>query len=547
MLNILRRHMTVALTLLALAQHSFADQLLVPSDYPTIQAAIDAAQADDTIMVAGGIYHERIKLKPGVTLKSVGDDSPGKSSLHRAETTILDGGGKTGQGAGVTMADHSTLDGFTVRNVGVFDEIAWQKHHATQGNEQDHQHIGQPGTPGIDATNVSCRVINNIVHHNGYSGIAISGPQAAPRITKNTCFKNLGAGIASMNGSRALISENTCFQNFYAGIGHENASPTVTNNHCYENIRAGIGISEGACPVVRSNRCYRNRRAGIGTRSGAATKPIIEDNDCYENDMAGIGTEEHAAPIIRNNRCYKNLLAGIGSQDHATATIIGNECSQNQKAGIGQQSDAHTTLINNHCHDNQTAGIGFEACENGTATVIGNRVNNNQLVAVGIHSGWNVRLVNNQLSRETGLPPIVMIFAGASVQMSGNTIRGGGVAGIRVAGNLQADNNVINGIAVRPGGPPNFAIWALPDAKLIVRNNQIQRWRHGLYAEQATVTATENQISEFHNVAFAVKSLRGNPTITNNVITTKNRDAKIVGDASSDIHPEHNQLIIESP
>ena len=546
MSGILRFNMTVAVTLLTLSQSVFARQLSVPSDYQTIQAAIDAATVGDTVLVAAGTYRERIKLKPGVTVRSAGDDSAGESSLQRAETTILDGGGDTESGAGVTMADNSHLDGFTVRNIGVFDEAAWQKHHATQGNEQDHQHIGQPGTPGIDATNVSCTITNNIVHHNGYSGIAISGQQASPRVTNNHCFKNMGAGIASMKGSRAFISENTCFQNFYAGIGHENASPTVTHNRCYENIRAGIGISEGACPVVRSNHCYRNRRAGIGTRSGETTKPLIEDNDCYENDMAGIGTEEHATPIIRNNRCYKNQLAGIGSQDHASPTIIGNECYQNLKAGIGQRGDARTTLINNHCHDNQTAGIGFDACENGTATVISNRVINNQLVAIGINSGWKVRLINNQLSRESGLPPIVMIFAGASVQMSGNTIRGGGVAGIRVAGELQADNNTINGVVMRPAGPPNFAVWALPDAKLLVRNNQIRGWRHGLYADQANVTATANQISDFHKVAFAVKNPRGTLTIANNVVTTKDPRAKIVESDASDTFSESNQLILES-
>ena len=31
------------------------------------------------------------------------------------------------------MAEGSTLDGFTVTNVGVYDEGSWNRHHATHG------------------------------------------------------------------------------------------------------------------------------------------------------------------------------------------------------------------------------------------------------------------------------------------------------------------------------------------------------------------------------------------------------------------------------
>ena len=526
-----------------------AATLHVPQDHKSIQSAIDAAKAGDTVLVAAGTYKERVLLKPGVTLKSDGDDAQGKLGLKRATMTIIDGGGKAGEGAGVTMALGSTIDGFTVTNVGEYHDDEWEKHHKTQGEHQSHEHIGEPGTAGISAIGVSCVIANNIVHHIGYSGIAIQGEEGkrcSPHVYRNVCYRNMGGGIGSMKKSTAVIEENICFENFYAGIGHDDASPTVINNVCYQNIRAGIGISEGACPIVRGNKCYKNRRAGIGTRTGSSTRPIIENNDCYENDMAGIGTREEASPIIRNNRCYKNKLAGIGSRTYATPTIVGNECYENEKAGIGQMSDAMTVLIDNHCHHNKAAGIGFDSCEAGKSTVLNNRIIDNAKVAVGIHPGWNVRLSGNELSRKGGLPPIVMVFQGAEATFSGNVIRGGGVAGIRVAGKVRAENNEFAGTSLRKVGPPNFAIWALPSAHVTMTGNKIHGWRHALHASEADISATMNAVSEFHNAAFVVQQSKNPPNVYGNTARTKNPKDKVVSLSGEQGIVNNNELIDES-
>jgi hypothetical protein len=465
-----------------------ADTIRVPKDYASIQAAINAASAGDTVLVAAGTYRERLRLKERVTLRSVGDDTKGKLGLKRAETTIIDGGGKEGEGPGVAMAEGSTLDGFTVTNVGVYDEASWNEHHATQGNNQPHEHIGEPGTAGISLIGVTCWLTHNIVHHIGYTGIAILGIESkrcSPQVVRNVCYRNMGGGIGSMRGSTAVIEANICFQNFYAGIGHEGSSPLVVNNECYENIRAGIGISEGSKPIVRGNQFYRNRRAGIGIRTGAETSPVVEDNDCHTNDMAGIGCEENCTPLIRNNRCYENALAGIGCRDNAQPVIVGN-----------------------HCLKNRAVGIGFDETKSGLATVINNRVEDNDRVAIGIHSGWKVRLVGNELSRPDGLPPVVMVFQGAEAEFSNNTIRGSGVAGIRTEGIVRASGNRIESPALRTGGPPQFAVWGLPGSSIVLTDNTVRGWRHALFAEKAAVTANENRISNYGHVGIRIT----NPT-----------------------------------
>jgi len=224
----------VFLTLWGIVPEALAGTLRVPQDHPTIQAAIAAAEPGDVVLVAPGRYTERIALRPRITLRSAGDDAPGSRGLLRAEATILDGGGQQGEQPGVVMAEGSTLDGFTVTNVGKFDESLWKKHYDSQGEElaDDEGAAHAEGTiPAIRAAGVECTVVHNIVHDNGDVGIAIlgaAGRRVAPVEEGNRVFRNLGGGI---------------------GIA-EQAEPIVRNNACYENLRAGIGCRQSRHDLI---------------------------------------------------------------------------------------------------------------------------------------------------------------------------------------------------------------------------------------------------------------------------------------------------------
>ncbi len=383
-----------------------------------------------------------------------------------------------------------------------------------------------------ELSGVTCVIRNNIVHHIGYSGIAIMGEEGkrcSPRVVNNVCYRNMGGGIGCMKKSTAIVEGNTCFENFYAGIGHDDASPLVIRNTCYGNVRAGDRLSAKVRNLsFDKNKCFKNRRAGIGVRTGSTTRPIIEDNDCFENDMAGIGAREEAAPIIRGNRCYKNALAGIGSRTHATPTIIGNECYENRETGIGQMSDARTVLIGNNLHHNGKSGIGFAACKSGRASVLNNRVIDNKLVAVGINPGWTVTLSGNELSRKGGLPPIVMVFAGSKATFTNNVIRGEGVAGIRAAGLVRADNNSFEGLTLRKVGPPNFAVWALKGANVTLLNNRFSNWRHALHASESESLISGNTISNFHRTAIVINKPSKPPVVTGNSAVSADQKAEVV-------------------
>jgi parallel beta-helix repeat protein len=478
-----------------------------------------------------------------VTLKSAGDDSPGKLGLKRAEATILDGGGAEAKEPAIVMAEAAVLDGFMVTRVGLFDQKEYDTHYATQGENlpDDRGAVGAgKNFPAVSIADVTAVVRYCIVRDNGNAGIGCTGKKNASWITKNVVYRNMGGGIGVADGARPTVEGNKCFNNLRSGIGNRNSAGLLLKNECFDNVRAGIGIREGAKPIVHGNKCYKNRRAGIGCRI-EGTAPSIEDNDCYENGMAGIGSRDGAAPLIRGNRCYDNTLAGIGSRDGACPIIFGNkcyrnkeagigtqlgakafiahnECYKNEKAGIGQRSDAVTILGGNYVHHNKQAGIGYEECKAGKSTVVHNKVIDNDLVAVGIHAGWKVRLASNELSRKDGLPPIVMVFKGSEAEFSDNVIRGSGVAGIRTEGTVRIVNNRFECPSLRKGGgPPQFAVWGLPGAGIVFVENKVNGWRHALVAEKAAVIASHNEVSGYWQVGIQVSQPTAPVTAISNV------------------------------
>src|SRR5512134_3316235 len=81
---------------LALNRQSEAVTVLrVPQDYPTIQAAINAAELADIIQVRAGTYNENIILDRPVTLTAESFDAANPAN----NTTTIDGGG----GATITI------------------------------------------------------------------------------------------------------------------------------------------------------------------------------------------------------------------------------------------------------------------------------------------------------------------------------------------------------------------------------------------------------------------------------------------------------------
>ena len=92
---------------LAATAQSPAQELHVPAQYSSIQAAIDAAAPGGHIVVAPGLYHENLLIEKAVTL----------ASSDGAATTVIDGGrlgpAIVARGTGAEVVE---ISGFTITN-----------------------------------------------------------------------------------------------------------------------------------------------------------------------------------------------------------------------------------------------------------------------------------------------------------------------------------------------------------------------------------------------------------------------------------------------
>jgi parallel beta-helix repeat protein len=498
----IRRSLVVVFAIL-LGQCASAETLLVPENYQTLQSAIDAAQSGDTILVTPGVYQERIRLISGITLRSRGDDSPGSQGLLRAEVTIIDGG-QEGQYPGVVMAEGSTLDGFTITNVGLFDEVVWNQHFSSHGDELEDEEgaVQAEGTvPAVSIQGVNCIVTRCLVHHNGDVGIAVLGSEGtltAPLISENFVYRNMGGGIGVAERAEPIIRANTCMENLRAGIGCRNANPLITQNICSHNIRAGIGCREEAKPLIRENKCFKNQRAGIGIRM-AGTAPVVEDNECYANEMAGIGCRDGAEPILRGNRCYQNKQAGIGCRNSARPLIVGNTCRENEQAGIGADSSVNVIIHGNKCIENK-------------------------MVAIGITDKSTAWIVDNELSRSAGVPPLIAVRQDSVATIRNNRITGGGVAAILVQGQAVIESNHLRATEASQ----RQAIWIREAAVASIVDNFFEGYSVAVNATNANVVVSGNTIKDFLETAIVVKNSRSPTHIYGNRAISASDQAKVV-------------------
>ncbi|MEN8184478.1 MAG: right-handed parallel beta-helix repeat-containing protein, partial [Myxococcota bacterium] len=227
--------------------------LEVPGDFSSIQAAHDAAQSGDLILVAPGSYRENLTLTTAVTLGSwfvtTGDPA-------YVDTTILDGDG----GAAVIKIPASAEEGIaivglTIQNAddGIFpkarfDLIRNRIRFTTDGADYEAGSGGicrynvfeNNSDDGVDLDGAVDIVVEfNTMRNNGGDGMEIrlqpyTGPTLDYIIRSNLIHGNQEDGIQlidydTVSDRRFEISRNVIHDNVQAGLGMMSGANTVEN------------------------------------------------------------------------------------------------------------------------------------------------------------------------------------------------------------------------------------------------------------------------------------------------------------------------------
>ena len=150
-----------------------------PGNYSTIQAAINAAKAGDTIFVYPGTYQEHITVNKTLTLTGSG-----------MANTIISG---TGTNDVVTVTVNGVkISDFTIANSGMFSIYA-----------------------GVKLSSVQNCHIYNIKSSNNTWGIVLTS-SSNNKISNNNCSRG-NYGISLSNSPSNTIENNTCNYNFWEG------------------------------------------------------------------------------------------------------------------------------------------------------------------------------------------------------------------------------------------------------------------------------------------------------------------------------------------
>ncbi|MDO8389643.1 MAG: right-handed parallel beta-helix repeat-containing protein [Actinomycetota bacterium] len=250
-----------------------AGPLQVPADYPTIQAAVDAAVPGDLILVAPGTYPEAVQVETDqLTIRG----------LDR-NTVILDGEFEMDNGIRILGAKGVTVENMTAMNY-TKNGFFWTGVDGYHGAYLNTYRTGDYGVYVYDSVNGQLDHLYTAGSVD--AGVYIGGCYPCNAVLTDTVSEHNGLGYSGTNSGGNLLIINSVFRNNRAGV--------VPNSGTYE-----LCYPERETTIV-GNLIYSNNQAdspsidwaliamGNGIVSAGGVGNDIERNLIYDHDRGGI-------------------------------------------------------------------------------------------------------------------------------------------------------------------------------------------------------------------------------------------------------------------
>ncbi len=449
---------------------------VVPRDYPTIQAAVDAAASGDTIIVERGTYPEEVVLNKSLTLTGVG----------MPVITTRDGG------TGVDIyADDCTISGFSVKGpeegehlavgisgnnctlsdteitgctYGLFIRYTAQglslSTIAMHDNDYNFFYWSDCKNPGntIDETvTVNGRPV---IYREGVSGETIDASSnagavicvnATDIIIRDTTTEATGDGINLIFCRNVCVENVTADRLFTDGVwAHSSENIIVRDSSFGPEMYRGINAEEtNGLQVAGNNFTYQYGFAGVSLKE--VNDSLITNNTMSgEEDCVGVVGNETSGLIVAGNTIKGGTGYGINITNADRITVSDNTMDVTHNGILIGNVDEVTISANAiECNDR---GMGMQISVDG-AEITGNTIENCS------EMGWMI--LNNTVVRRNSFsgsvyPTISLLNPDGGVHVYRNDFvltPGNADAGMMTTGITRRDRQspVMTGVPDRRG------------------------------------------------------------------------------------------------
>jgi len=495
--------------------------LRIPTDYSTIQEALDVALTGDTVIVKNGRYfgtgNVDLTFKgKGIYLRSESGALACTLDCQRAWRAFHFYNGEN---------SNSVIDGFTIYN----------------GRRNDGAAIGcESSSPTIK---------NNIFKYNsGQNGAIYLLRFGNARITNNEFTENqaYSSGTIFSYRSFATINSNSIHNNTVNMGGAVNSVLSgliITHNEIYENTgtHAGAILSVESYDSIAGNLIYNNTvdKTG-GAISIIESQPKITLNEFRGNRCDSLGgaiyifksnPSIYSNSFIADTALLGGAIYGYSTEGNISHNTI-DSCNADFGGGIFCQH-SNLSIIENTI-DNNTAIFGGGICllETGSSIRVNTLESNNARLGGGMYIYFSApSLTGNELIRNNstqdggGIYVDLSEFAIHGNEFTENSAEnhGGGIYFINSIMNI-SENDIHDNIAIEGGG-----ISTESSNGLIIENSLTANEAQiggGITINQSAINVIGNTLyNNFANYGGGISSRMSNTNLRTNIIKHNRADS----------------------